>query len=150
MGVRYKGMDMRDLSSRMRLRSNVAIDELEQIVSMTVEEAERDQKALLDRAVTRYGALRMSRGDGRSAGRNDEGDLIDAISSDVKPEKTKVTGKWGWLSLGPENPRGKVLAQDFGGSPSRIPAAHSLLDSYVQARAKFISRISALGGKRGR
>lgn len=144
MGVRYKGMDMRGLSTQMRIRSRLAIDEVEQIVSMTVEEAERDQKALLDRAVTRYGAKRMAAGRGRSAGRNDTGAMIDAISSEVKANKTTVTGKWGWI----DEVKDYFSYQDWG--TDRVPAAHSLLDTYVQARAKFIARVSALGGRRGR
>jgi len=94
--------------------------------------------------VTRYGAKRFAAGKGRSAGRDHTGAMIDSISSDVKSAKTEVVGHWGWI----DEFKDYFGYQDWG--TSRVPAAHSLLDSYVQARAKFISRVTALAGRSGR
>lgn len=146
MGVSYKsGRTPETVIAGLQRRKVEILNEAETIVDETVTEAVALQRRLLDLAVTRTGSERFARGQGGSAGRNDEGDLIAGTSKETKRVgKGRIEGRYGWLNPGGENPLGKIQAQDLGGSPSNIPPAHSLLDSYVALRAKFIARMRRL------
>jgi hypothetical protein len=141
MGVSYRGgMSPERIAAGLKRRQQIVLEEVEQIVQETVLEAEGLQKELLDRAVTRGGAERFSRGRGGSAGRNDSGDMIRAIDSDTKRSgRTRVEGRFGWL----RDKEAYYGIQDFGGNG--IPAAHSLLDSFLVAREKFKARMRGVG-----
>ena len=141
MGVVWRNNDLKDLATRIQLQRGIAADAAEQVIQTTVDEAEQLQKRLLDNAVTMTGADRISRGRGNTAGRNDSGAMIDAISNTVDAEDGRVTGKYGWVN----EQRDYFSYQDWG--TKRVPAAHSLLDSFVAVRADFIRRMRRIVGK---
>lgn len=140
MGVTYKGMSFTDLSYRLRLQKAALIDEVTDIMETTMREAEEIQRAQLDRATTRYGEQRFSAGQGRSAGRNDTGSMIDAIDSEVEASRTRVVGRWGWIDEGSFQ---RYFAYQENGT-GRVPAAHSLLDSYMVVKERFKARMKRL------
>lgn len=141
MGVVWRNSDLNELRTRINQQQRIAADAAEQVIQMTTEEAVDLQKQLLDQAVTMTGAARISRGRGRTAGRNDSGTMIDAIDRTVEAEQGRIVGRYGWVDGYQEYFR----YQDFG--TSRIPAAHSLLDSFVSLRSRFISRMRGIVGK---
>lgn len=143
MGVVWRNSDLNTLGTELRAQSRFAIDASEQVMEQTMDEAVELQRTLLDRATTRTGEERLGRGRGNTAGRNDTGQMIGSISSDVETTRNRVTGRWGW----PKNAEHYFAAQDFGGSPSRIPAAHSLLDSFISMREVWIRRMKRIAGK---
>lgn len=147
MGVSYKGgRSPETVIAGLQKRKIDIINEAEKIVEETVTEGLALQRRLLDLAVTRTGSERFAAGQGGSAGRNDTGALIAGTSKQTsRVSKTRVEGRYGWLRPTPDNPEGKILAQDFGSSKWNIPAAHSLLDSYMALRAKFYARMRRLG-----
>lgn len=132
---------MRDLRTRINLQSRIAIDAAEQVMDQTMQEAVDLQRELLDRAITRSGAERYGKGRGQSAGRNDSGMMIGSISSDVEVSGRRVVGRWGWPFTAEEYYR----FQDFG--TGKIPAAHSLLDSFVSMREVWIKRMRRIVDK---
>lgn len=143
MGVTWRNGDLRTLSTELRAKSKYAIDATEQITAMSVDEAAELQRELLDRATTNYGRWRMERGRGNTEGRNDTGHMIGAITHDVEVGGGRVTGRWGWLF----NPADTdaIRAQDWG--TNVVPAAHSLLDSYVEIRERWLRRMKRLAGR---
>lgn len=141
MGVVWRNNDLRELRTRINLQSRIAADAAEQVIQMTTDEAVQVQKQLLDAAVTRTGAARISRGQGRTAGRNDSGTMIEAIDREVSFEQGRVVGKYGWVN----GYQDYFSYQDFG--TGRVPAAHSLLDSFVQMRIRFIQRMRRIVGQ---
>lgn len=142
MGAKFKGMNPEMLSRRIQLNGRVAVDAIEDIIDQTISEAAEDQRNILDAATTPYGAERMGRGQGRSAGRNDSGAMIDSIGQRSFRRGREVVGQWGWL-MGdvPEY----IKVQDWGNG--LINPAHSLLDSYMKARADFIRRMRRMVDK---
>ena len=146
MGVSYKsGRTPETVIAGLQRRKIEIVNEAEKIVDETVTEAVALQRRLLDLAVTPTGAKRFAENGKGSAGRNEEGDLIAGTSKETKRVgKGRIEGRYGWLNPGSEDNLGKIRAQDLGGSPSNIPPAHSLLDSYVALRAKFIARMRRL------
>jgi hypothetical protein len=107
----------------------------EQIMKETVEAAKADQIALLEAATTPTGDRRVAAG-GVSAGRHETGHMIDMLDSNVTVSENTITGTWGW-----PNPEDYFLEQDDG--QGRIPAAHSLLNSFTKAREEFFGRVLA-------
>ena len=140
-GVTWRNSDLNTLETRLRNLPGVAIDAAEQIVDQTVSEAAELQREMLDRAVTAGGSNRISRGRGNTAGRNDTGQMIGSITHDTVATSKQVSGEWGWLFEQQEYYR----FQDFG--TNRIPAAHSLLDSFITMREQFIRRLKRITGK---
>lgn len=141
MGVVWRNNDLNELRTRIRAQSQIASDQAEQVIEMTVREAADMQKDLLNQAVTMTGAERIARGRGNTAGRNYSGNMIDAISDQVDLEPGRVIGRYGWI----DNLDAYFQYQDFG--TGRIPAANSLLDSFVALRMRFISRMRRIAGK---
>lgn len=138
MGLTFKGGGVGRLQTALKLQQTVMRNEVEQIMEQTMEEAVELQRDLLDKAETEWGRYRMSKGRGQSAGRRDTDLMYGGITYDVESERTKITGRWGWLW----HIEKYFAAQDWG--TSKIGAAHSLLDSYVQIRERFIQRIMGL------
>ncbi len=73
-------------------------------MSKAVQKGQAIQARTLDAAVTDYGKSRMARSKGKSAGRNDEGDLIKALRNNVESFKeatrSTVIGWHGWPRAG--------------------------------------------------
>lgn len=136
MGAKFKGTTPEMLSRRLQINGRATIDALEEIIDQTISEASEDQRNILDAATTRYGAERMSKGQGRTAGRNDSGAMIDSIGQRRFQRGREVVGQWGWLM---QDVPDYIKYQENG--TGRIKAARSLLDSYVRARADFIRRV---------
>ena len=110
------------------------------IVRETVEEGAKRQEKALNEATTPTGEERYGRGQGGSAGRNDTGDMIDRIETDVQIEGNTIIGTWGW-----DAPDDKIIAQEFGiGNP---PAAHSLETSFYPTRESFKGRVAKATSK---
>jgi hypothetical protein len=147
MGVSYRsGRTPESVIAGFQRRKVQIVNEAEKIVDETVTEGLALQRRLLDLAFTRTGSERFAKNSKGSAGRNEEGDLIAGTSKQTeRVSKTRIEGRYGWLSFSGEDELGKIQAQELGGSPSNIPPAHSLLDSYVALRAKFIARMKRLG-----
>lgn len=144
-GVVWRNGDLRTLETRIGRIPGVALDAAEQIVGETVKEGAAMQRDLLDRATTRTGSERFGRGRGGSAGRNDTGKMIDAIDSTSSATSRRAEGSWGWLP--PVEDAGKIAAQDFGSSRWNIPAAHSLVDSFITTREQFYRRVKRMVAK---
>jgi hypothetical protein len=134
-------MSFTGLAMQLRARKGALIDEVTDIMETTVREAEEIQRNQLDRATTRYGEQRFGAGQGGSAGRNDSGDMINAINSEVTASKTRVVGRWGWIDEGSFQ---RYFAYQENGT-GRVPAAHSLLDSYMVVKETFKKRMRRLG-----
>lgn len=138
MGIKYRaGADPRSLAIKLRIEGEGIRQEVEQIVAEVVDIGAKEQRQLLDRAVTRYGGERFARGRGRSAGRNDTGAMIDDVESSVASSKNRVTGRWGWVN----GARDYYKYQDWGVG---VPAAHSLLDSFMVVRAELQKRLRTM------
>lgn len=141
MGVVWRNSDLNTLRTELRAQSRFAIDASEQVMEQTMDEAVELQRTLLDRATTRTGEERLGRGRGNTVGRNDTGQMIGSISSDVETTRNRVTGRWGW----PFTAEDYYRFQDFG--TGKIPAAHSLLDSFVAMREVWIRRMKRIAGR---
>jgi len=141
MGIKWTGGGPESLSIKLKVTGEAILEDVEMAVRESVEVGEKEQKQLLDRAVTRYGEYRMSRGRGRSAGRNDTGQMIDAVGSDVESSRNRIVGWWGWVNGAKDYYR----YQDWGVG---VPAAHSLLDSYMVVRNEIRKRLMARLGRR--
>ena len=141
MGVKWTGGSPKDLSIRLKVTGEAILEDVEAAVRESVEVGAKEQKQLLDRAVTRYGQYRMSKGRGRSAGRNDTGKMIDDVGSDVESTRNRIVGWWGWVN----GAKDYYKYQDWGVG---VPAAHSLLDSYMVVRNEIRKRLLARLGKR--
>lgn len=102
------------------------------IVSDVVYEAAQEQAKILEDAVTRTGIARAARGG--LPGRHETGHMINQISNEVQVDEDHIVGTWGW-----DDPEGYFEEQDWGGE--RIPAAHSLLGSFISAEEKVKRRI---------
>lgn len=136
MGAKFRGTTPEMLSRRLQINGRATIDALEEIIDQTISEASEDQRNILDAATTPYGAERMAKGQGRSAGRNDSGAMIDSIGQRRFRRDREIVGQWGWLM---QDVPDYIKYQENG--TARIKAARSLLDSYVRARADFIRRV---------
>lgn len=138
MGVQYRGnQSPQRIAAGLQARKGAVLNEVEQIVTETVAEASKLQKEILDAAVTPYGSERFGKGQGRSAGRNDSGNMIDSIDDDVKRQgKTRVEGRWGWLD-------GEY--EDYFGFQEKIRGVRSLMNSYMVMSNRFRARISKVG-----
>ncbi len=141
MGVKFKGEDPEDLIRKLQQRKREIPLKAFAIVDESVKEAEEIQRDFLDKATTPYGEYRFGRGIGRSAGRNDSGDMMKAISSDTKMQsRTLIVGRWGWLK--------EILKYfEIQEKGYGVPEARSLLDSYVVVREKFMARMKAEFGR---
>lgn len=143
-GIVWRNSDLRTLRTHLSAQKQVAIDAAEQIVTQSVEEGAELQREFLDRATTEWGERRYGMGRGQSSGRRDTDEMYSGIDSRVELDSRKVTGRFGWFNV----PNiGKFLAQEWGGSPSRIPPAHDLLDAFERVRIDFIKRCYRLIGR---
>lgn len=143
-GVIFRNGDLNKLKTAVNLRGKIAIDAATQITEESTLQAVILQRQLLDAAVTGTGSRRISKGVGNTAGRNETGEMIAAIEQEVTATSTRVSGKWGFL----KDVQGYFFAQELGGGPNdNIPAAHSLLDSFIQIREEYIRRLVRMVGK---
>lgn len=141
MGVKYTKGSPQALIAELQKRKKEIPLKAFAIVDESVKEGEEIQRDFLDKATTRYGEYRFGRNIGNSAGRNDSGDMMKAISSDTKKEsKTLIVGRWGWLKEILEY--FEIQEKGYG-----VPEARSLLDSYVVVREKFMARMKAEFGR---
>lgn len=141
----WHGGNLNTLRAAFGTQGRLAIDAAEQIVSQTTEEAAQIQRDLLDKATTPYGVKRFGKGQGGSPGRNDSGAMIAKINTNVQTSRGNTSGSWGWNETFEQAP--EIYAQELGGSPTRIPAARSLVDSFMQVRLTFLKRVSKMVGK---
>lgn len=142
MGVAFSGYTPETLGKRILRIPDRLLDAAEIVTEQTVAEAVEFQRHILNAETTRTGALRP----GNSAGRNKTGQLIDAVHHETTRSRRSVTGRWGWFDDLGGNPVGKILAQDLGGSPSNIPAARSLITSYMTMKERWRSRMRRMAG----
>lgn len=138
MGVQFAGANLSSLETRLRLKSQLAVDYAEKVFNEELPKAAEQQRTLLDHATTAYGEYRISRGQGNTAGRNDQEDLIGSIDSEVKQTARGVEGRYGFI----DNPPDHADIQDWG--LGNVPPAFSLLDSYIVARDRIIGRLKDL------
>lgn len=140
MGIKWVQASPQQLTAQLSRKKKVFYDQAEQIVSETAEEAAELQRMFLDRATTQWGEKRFAAGRGRSAGRNDTGDMIDSIETEVTETRTSATGAWGW----PKGYERYYQIQEWG---LGVPEAHSLLDSMMAVRSTFVRKVRKLVGK---
>lgn len=140
MGIKWVNGSPQQLTAQLSHKKKVFYDEAEEIVTQTADEAAELQRMFLDRATTPWGETRFASGRGRSAGRNDTGEMIDSIEVEISRTKTSLTGAWGW----PKGYEKYFQIQEWG---LGVPEAHSLLDSMMAVRATFIRRVRKLAGK---
>lgn len=142
-GLVWRNGDLNTLETRIRLRINNFEDAAEGLMLETVAQAAVDQAKVLEDATTATGDKRASTGGASSQygstspGRIDSGLMINQINSHVEHVGNVITGRWGW-----QDPESYFAAQDYG--TRTIPAAHSLLESFIRTRETFISRLVQL------
>lgn len=142
-GLVWRNGDLDTLATRIRLRINNFEDAAEDLVRETVAQGAKDQALILERATTPTGERRAASGGATSQygstseGRIDSGLMVNQINSHTEREGNVITGRWGW-----QDPEKYFAAQDYG--TRTIPAAHSLLESFIRTRETFISRLVQL------
>ena len=123
------------IPERLKVESEVVVREVS-------EWAAGYQKTLLEQATTPTGERRVRSGTGGFAGRHDTGHMIDEITAETTVSADTITGAWGWT-----NPEDYFLQQDFG--EGRIPAADSLVNSFITAEQVFKRRVDELLKQQG-
>lgn len=140
--VTWTGRSANELAGAIRDFPAQVFDALVPIVETSVREGADFQAEALDAATTDWGHFRHDvLGQGGSAGRNDTGNMIDSIDSDVDINRSalKIVGEWGW-----DNPEGYFLEQEYGFAPSDErppPAALSLSQSHDQETEMYFQRV---------
>lgn len=132
MSLQYDA-DITGVISKIDLAKNVAIQQAYIFIDQLTEIGAEAARDALNSATTKYGEKRFSRGQGGSAGRNDEGNMISelkALGSEVDGNE-RVYGQVGW-----ENPEEYFYAQELGGGGGfgPIPAANSLAAAEIAMR----------------
>lgn len=121
MGLTFD-LNINKVINKVNLASEVAVEQAHVFIDQLTEIGAQAAREKLDAEVTKYGEKRFSQGRGKSAGRNDRGEMISklkAIGSKVD-NSDNVYGSVGW-----ENPEDYQFAQELGGG-NNIPAANSL------------------------
>lgn len=153
MTIKLTGFDQ--FGSNLKGKFNVIVDEsssaivneLPIIMQEIVDEGVANQKEFITTAVTQTGEKRASDPQHRSskrdaglgiAGRVESDDMRQSVGGDVTAEPGVVTGKWGWI----ENFLKYFGVQDDG--YGAIPAANSLLKSFVLGREKLTARLTSI------
>jgi hypothetical protein len=124
---------MSALEAVLRTTEQTIIDRGEKLIGSLVDDGLNLQVQILDTAYTKTGIARVAAG-GESAGRNRSGHMIEQIDNSVESTKESVTGRWGW-----PNPEAYFDEQDSG--TDKIPAADSLVKSFLVIREKFFAGI---------
>lgn len=117
-------VDITGLIKKLDLTQRVIVDEANILIMQATDVGVAAAKAKLDSSITRHGRWRMSRGVGRSAGRNKTGLMMDSITA-YDPHirgNDYIAIKFGW---GPGKMKKYFMFQDDG--TSRIPAANSMM-----------------------
>lgn len=148
MGVRfrYTSGSMNDLEAAVLTTSQKLADAAERIVKESVDEGMNLQIKTLVDAHTRTGLKRVAyQTDSGEPGRDKTGHMIEQIDNDVDISESAagktVRGRWGWL----DGVEPYFVAQDDG--TDIIPAADSLVGSFLTEREKFAARVYAELGK---
>lgn len=119
------------------------VDAAEDIVRETVHEAEIEQRAIIETAVTKTGLRRVetqgksSQYGSTSPGRIDSGLMVNTTNARVTREGNTIIGRWGWF-----DPQDYFVLQDWG--THEIAAAHSLFLSWVGARGRLARRLRTI------
>ena len=137
---RWVGRAPEDFGGWVEGKIDRNVNALKREVDDAVDEGKELTKQNLDKATTKTGQSGYPQGRG-SAGRNVTGDMINKVSAGAADEGNTYMGFWGWTSdvISP-----KIFAQELGGSPSAIPAANSLRDSFMVESQKAQQRMSRI------
>lgn len=120
----------------------------QETVAKLTNEAGAAQRIALEQATTMTGDERVRTHGASSkfgsvvAGRVNSALMINTTSARTTIEDGIVAGTWGWM-----DPEDYFLDQDWG-TRRGIPAAHSLLNTFIVAREKLFAAVEALTGSR--
>lgn len=141
--MKWSGAGLGGIGQVLHAREHAMLDAGEDAVRETVHEAEMEQRAIIETAVTKTGRRRAET-QGRSSeygstspGRIDSGLMVNTTNTRVTREGNTIIGRWGWF-----DPEDYFTFQDWG--TAEIEAAHSLFLSWVGARGRLARRLRAI------
>jgi hypothetical protein len=133
-GFAWRGASPTELIATLHAYGDKLDERTEEIMDDAVEEGGQRMQDTLETAETKTGRARVDSGSGAFPGRHVTGQMVDAVASSETKEGDTWIGRWGWA-----NPEVYFLAQDSG--TDTLPAAHSLLESFVAIREAFIGEV---------
>lgn len=137
--VIWRGRDLDDMSTSLRAIPEQFLDAASEVISDVTDEGAVQMRSYIESRGTGY--------DGHT-GRVDEGYMLgDVAASEVANTGRSASGEYGWgVTAGPVQPYYRYQEDGFrhARSGKNVPPMHALLDSFVEMREKFISRIARL------
>lgn len=137
--VIWRNNDLNDMSTKLRAIPAEFLDAASDVISDVTDEGAVQMRSYIESRGTGY--------DGHT-GRVDEGYMLgDVAASEVANTGRSASGEYGWgVTGGPVQPYYRYQEDGFrhARSGKNVPPMHALLDSFVEMREKFISRIARL------
>lgn len=137
--VIWRNGDLNDLSTQLKAIPAEFLDAGADIISDVTEEGAAQMRTYIETRGTGYNG---------HTGRVDEGYMLgDVAAGEVSNTGHSASGEYGWgVTGGPVPDYYKYQENGFRHwrSGHNVPPMHALLDSFIEMREKFISRIGKL------